>query len=218
MERYIHTGEDANVNAVERSAIRILAGGAMAAFAATLARSANAPATDGAAGKSTNGARDGQHDFDFEIGTWHTHVRRLLHPLTGSTTWAEYDGTSVVRKVWDGRANLLELRMYGPSGHFEGLSLRLYNPQAHQWSLNFSNAAAGTMATPTIGEFSDGRGEFYDQETLGDRAILVRFVISDIRADSARFEQSFSADGGKNWEVNWIATDTRVKDDAATRM
>jgi len=218
MERYIHTGEDANVNAVERSAIRILAGGAMAAFAATLARSANAPATDGAAGKSTNGARDGQHDFDFEIGTWHTHVRRLLHPLTGSTTWAEYDGTSVVRKVWDGRANLLELRMDGPSGHFEGLSLRLYNPQAHQWSLNFSNAAAGTMATPTIGEFSDGRGEFYDQETLGDRAILVRFVISDIRADSARFEQSFSADGGKNWEVNWIATDTRVKDDAATRM
>jgi hypothetical protein len=203
------------MNAVERSGTRILAGGVMAALAATLACAADAPAAGGAADKSTSAVRDGQHDFDFEIGTWHTHVRRLLHPLSGSTSWAEYDGTSVVRKVWGGRANLLELRMDGPSGHFEGLSLRLYNPQAHQWSLNFSNAAAGTMATPTIGEFREGRGEFYDQETLGDRAIFVRFVISDIRADSARFEQSYSADGGKNWEVNWIATDTRVKDAAA---
>src|SRR5215475_12095614 len=103
--------------------------------------------------------RDGQHDFDFEIGTWKTHVRRLLHPLTGSSTWTEYDGTSVVRRIWNGRANLVDLSMDGPAGHFEGLSLRLYNPQSHQWSLNFSNAAAGTLGTPTIGEFKDGRGE-----------------------------------------------------------
>ena len=159
---------------------------------------------------------DPQHDFDFEIGTWKTHVKRLVHPLSGSTEWTEYDGISIVRNVWDGRANLLELRMDGPAGHFEGLSLRLYNPQAHQWSLNFSNAASGTVAQPTVGEFKNGRGEFYDQETLNGRAILVHFVIFDITADSARFEQSFSDDGGKTWELNWIATDTRVHDaDAA---
>jgi hypothetical protein len=156
-------------------------------------------------------ARDGQHDFDFEIGTWKTHLKRRLHPLTGSNTWVELDGTTVVRKVWNGAANLVELVADGPSGHFEGLSLRLYNPQSQQWNLNFSNRNDGTMATPTIGEFKDGRGEFYDQETLGGRAILVRFVISDITPESVHFEQSFSADGGKTWEVNWIATDTRVK-------
>src|SRR5438045_7886135 len=77
--------------------------------------------------------RDGQRDFDFEIGTWKTHVRRLMHPLTGSTSWTEMDGTTVVRKVWDGRANLVELVADGPAGHFEGLSLRLYNPQSRQW-------------------------------------------------------------------------------------
>ena len=158
--------------------------------------------------------RDGQHDFDFEIGTWKTHLKRLLHPLTGSTTWVEYEGTSVVRKVWGGRANLLELDADGPAGHIQGLSLRLYNPQSHQWSLNFSNAAAGTLSQPTIGEFKNGRGEFFDQETLNGRAILVRFVISDITPTSCRFEQSFSDDGGKTWEVNWIATDTRMKDQA----
>ena len=158
--------------------------------------------------------RDGQHDFDFEIGTWKTHVSRRLHPLTGSTTWVEMDGTSVVRKVWDGRANLLELEADSPAGHFEGLSLRLYNPQSHQWSLNFANSNGGTLSQPTIGEFKNGRGEFYDQETLNDRAIFVRFVISDITPNSTRFEQSFSDDGGKTWEVNWIATDTRVNDES----
>jgi hypothetical protein len=158
--------------------------------------------------------RDGQHDFDFEMGTWKTHLSRLLHPLTGSTSWVEYDGTTIVRKVWNGRANLIQLEADGPKGHIEALSLRLYNPQSHQWSLNFSNSNDGTLSQPTVGEFRNGRGEFFDQETLNGRAILVRFVISDISPNSCRFEQAFSDDGGQTWEVNWIATDTRVKDES----
>ena len=154
--------------------------------------------------------RDGQHDFDFEIGTWKTHLRRLLHPLTGSTTWVEYDGTTTVHSIWNGRANLVELVADGPAGHFEGLNLRLYNPESRQWSLNFANRAAGVMTQPTTGEFRNGHGEFYDHETLNGRAILVRFVISDITLNSCRFEQSFSDDGGKTWELNWVATDTRM--------
>lgn len=155
--------------------------------------------------------RDGQHDFDFEIGTWKTHLRRLQRPLSGSTTWVEYEGTSVVSKVLDGRANLVELKVDGPAGRIEGLSLRLYNPQSRQWSLNFANINSGTLTPPTIGEFKDGRGEFYNQDTYNNRAILVRFVIIKITPDQYRFEQSFSDDGGKTWELNWIATDTRIK-------
>lgn len=157
-------------------------------------------------------ASDGQHDFDFEIGSWKTHLRRRLHPLSGSNTWVEYEGTTVVRKILNGAANLVELVADGPAGHFEGMNLRLYNPESRQWSLNFANRNSGVLGQPTVGEFKNGRGEFYDQETLNGRAILVRFVISDITPDSCRFEQAFSDDGGKSWEVNWIATDTRVKD------
>ena len=157
--------------------------------------------------------RGGEHDFDFEIGTWKTHVSRLVHPLTGSKIWADYDGTTVVRKVWNGRANLVELVADGPAGHFEGLNLRLYNPESHQWSLNFANSRVGTMSTPTIGEFKDGRGECYDQEMLDGRAILVRFVIKDVTPSSCRFEQSFSDDGGESWELNWVATDTRIREE-----
>jgi hypothetical protein len=162
----------------------------------------------------TPAEQGGQHDFDFEIGTWKTRLSRLLHPLTGSTTWVEYEGTTVVRKVWNGRANLVELKADGPTGHFEGLSLRLYNPQSRQWNLNFANSNGGGMSQPTIGEFKNGGGVFFDQETLNGRAILVRFVISDITPNSCHFEQAFSNDGGKTWEVNWIATDTRVKDES----
>ena len=159
------------------------------------------PATD---------TRDGQHDFDFEIGTWKTNLRRLLHPLTGSKQWVECDGTTTVRKVWNGRANLVELEANCPGGHFEGLSLRLYNSKSHQWSLNFANSDSGALGQPTIGKFGNSRGEFFDQETFNGRAVLVRFVISHITRESCRFEQSFSDDGGKSWELNWVAVDTRV--------
>ncbi len=160
--------------------------------------------------ETAGSARDGQADFDFELGTWKTHVRRRLRPLTGSNSWTELNGTTVVRKVWNGRANLVELVADGPLGHFEGLSLRLYNPQTRQWSLNFASSGDGTLAVPTVGEFKNGRGEFYAQERLNGRAILVRFVITPIDKTTCRFEQAFSDDGGKTWEVNWIATDTRV--------
>lgn len=154
---------------------------------------------------------DGQHDFDFEIGTWKTHLRRLVHPLSGSSEWTEYDGVTTVRKVWGGRANLVELTADGPAGHFEGLNLRLYNPRSRQWSLNFANSRSGTLGQPTIGGFRNGRGEFYDQEDFNGRAIFVRFTITPLDADTIRFEQAFSEDGGRTWELNWVATDRRME-------
>jgi BNR/Asp-box repeat len=154
--------------------------------------------------------RSGQHDFDFSFGHWKTHVKRLEHPLSGSTAWAEYDGTSVVHKIWNGRANLSEGELDGPGGHIEGLALRLYDPQAHEWDLNYAIATDGTLGIPpTIGKFSNGRGEFFDAETFNGRSILVRQVWSDISPNSAHLEQAFSEDGGKTWEVNLIITDTR---------
>ena len=157
--------------------------------------------------------RDGQHDFDFEIGSWKLHLKRLAHPLTGSTTWTEFDGTVVARKIWDGRANLDEFLADSPSGHVEGLTLRLYSPESHQWSLYWASSKAGTLAgPPQVCEFKNGRGEFYCQDTYNGRMILIRYAWSDITPNSAHFEQAFSDDGGKTWEVNWITDQTRVKE------
>lgn len=170
------------------------------------------------AGMMTRGSsvtRDQQHDFDFNFGTWKTHVARILHPLSGSAKWAHYDGISVVSKVWNGRASLFELEVSGPAGHIEGLGLRLYDSDSHQWSLNWAGSG-GTLEQPMIGEFKDGRGEFYDQEIFNGRAIFSRNSFFDITSNSARFEQAFSGDYGKTWETNWVMTFERMKDGAET--
>jgi hypothetical protein len=168
-----------------------------------------APQTQSSAASQTS--RDGSHDFDFEIGEWSTHVKRLQRPLSGSTTWVEYTGTTIVHGVLGRRANLAELAIEGPAGRIEGAALRLYNPETRQWSVNYFSAADGTLTAPLFGGFRDGRGIFYGQDTFAGRAVLVRFVIQKESSDRYRFDQSFSADGGEHWELNWVATDTRRK-------
>ncbi|HST35626.1 MAG TPA: hypothetical protein VLK25_03235 [Allosphingosinicella sp.] len=188
-----------------RSLLRCLALGLV------LACHAPAVATSQAAAAPPGAERDGRRDFDFETGTWDTHVRLLRNPLSGATPdWAEYRGTSIVRPLMDGRANVVELSVAGPAGRIEGLSLRLYNPQTHQWSLNYAGLRSGSLTAPVHGRF-DGAGgaSFYGTDMVEGRAVFVRFVISEVTANSARFEQAFSVDGGATWEVNWIAVDTR---------
>ena len=167
---------------------------------------------DSASAQQPATVRDGVRDFDWEIGAWQTHVRVLAAPLTGSDEWVEFDGTTVVTAASAGRANLAELDIAGPGGRIEGLSLRLYEPASGQWSINWVNARNGLLTAPVTGAFRDGRGEFYGEDRIGGRMVLVRFVIDDVTDDSARFEQAYSVDGGRTWEVNWIATDRRIVD------
>jgi hypothetical protein len=158
--------------------------------------------------------RDGQHDFDFQFGSWKVHNRRLLHPLTGSNEWVEFDGTVVARPVWGGRANMDEFEADAPSGHIEGMTVRTYNAKAHEWSIYWANQRTGVVSLPaTVGKFNDhGIGEFYDQEEFNDRTIFVRFIWTVQSAEQTRWEQAFSIDGGKTWETNWIITASKVKE------
>src|ERR1700678_4075460 len=120
--------------------------------------------------------RDGEHDFDFSIGTWQTHISRRLHPLTGSDEWADSVGSSIVRPIWHGRASLGETEADGPAGHLEALSLRLCNPDSRHWNV-YDASSRGTPSTPTsltvpaIGQFQNGRGEFFDTELFHGRNI-----------------------------------------------
>lgn len=157
--------------------------------------------------------QNGQHDFDFEFGTWQTHIKRLVSPLTGDTTWVAYEGTSIVRPVWEGLANLGELNVAGPAGQIRGMSLRLFNPQANEWHIRWANSRDGMLGPPMVGGFKNGRGVFYNQEFFNDRAIYVRFIFSDITPEAFQLEQAFSEDGGQTWEANWIATFAKVSDE-----
>lgn len=160
-------------------------------------------------------ADDGQHAFDAAIGEWHTHIERLLKPLTGSTQWVEYEGTHTIHKIWDGRANVGELRVEGPAGRIEAMSPRLYNPQSHQWSVSYANPRDGVLSRPFYGEFKNGRGEFYGQDTLDGKSILVREIYTTLTPASRHLEVAYSQDGGRTWETNWKMTDTRLDSGAA---
>jgi hypothetical protein len=151
--------------------------------------------------------RDGAHDFDFLIGNWKAHVRRLPNRLNNSNTWVEYDGISNHKKILDSNSNFEEFDVTSTDKklHIKAQTLRLYNPASRQWSIYLVDVDNGTLGLPpVVGSFTGNQGEFFDQEDYKGRAILVRYVWLNISPQSARMEQSFSPDGGKTWEVNWI--------------
>jgi hypothetical protein len=159
------------------------------------------------AGESPAPARDGSHDFDFLIGNWKAHVRRLPDRLVGSNNWIEYNGISNHKKLLDSNANFEEFEVDNPEKHLhiKAQTLRLYNPETHQWNIYLLDLDKGLLPMPpVVGEFNGNRGEFYDQEQYKGRATFVRYVWLNISPKLARMEQSFSADGGKTWETNWI--------------
>jgi len=148
---------------------------------------------------------DRNRDFDFEFGAWTAHISRLVAPLSGSTEWVDYTGTSVVKPLWGGRANIGELLVAGPSGQIEGMSLRVFDPASGQWRIHWTNARDGMVGEAMVGGFSEGRGLFYNTEEFQGRPVTVRFIFSDITKSSFGLEQAFSIDDGETWEPNWIA-------------
>jgi len=165
-----------------------------------------------------DGRGDGADAFDFLHGRWRIRNRRLRRPLTGSSGWYEFDGSSIERPFWDGQGNLEEYVANSPEGRIRGLALRLYDPRSRQWSIHWSSSALGTRDRAMVGEFENGRGEFYNQDQFEGREILVRFIWTSTDANAARWEQAFSADGGRTWEPNWIMDFNRAADtDAAAK-
>lgn len=157
--------------------------------------------------------RDGRTDFDFFLGRWHVHNRRLRERLKGATDWEEFAGTTVARKVLGGLGNVDEITFERASGRLEGMTVRLYDPSTQEWSLYWADSVGGSLQTPMIGGFKDGRGEFYAQEIFENQHVLSRFIWSHITASSCRWEQALSVDGGQSWEINWIMEFNREKEE-----
>jgi hypothetical protein len=159
--------------------------------------------------RAPNEAAAGQHDFDGLLGDWRYTLKRRLKPLTGSTTWIDMAGTGDCTPFWHGQANLDTFAVDGPNGRIDGITLRLFNPKTHEWRLYWANRNDGIVSVPQIGQFHDGHGEFYAMDTLNDKNILVKYDWTALSSRAPHFEQSFSNDGGKTWEVNWVTEQTR---------
>jgi len=146
-------------------------------------------------------------DFDFFTGTWDVTNRWRKDFLDAGSDWEEFPGISQASRHFDGNANIDEITF--PTKGFAGLTLRLYNPDTGQWSLTWASKRTGTLFQPVMGQFKDGVGEFYGEDTYNDVPILARFVWSGITAEEAHWVQAFSTDGGLTWLDNWYMDLTR---------
>jgi hypothetical protein len=148
----------------------------------------------------------GLHDFDFRVGKWTAHNRRLKERLAGSHEWVEFDSTQTFWQLMNGFANVDDNVFKTPDGEYHGVTLRAYDPKTGQWAIWWLDGRSpfGDLDPPVKGHFEDGVGTFYSEDTLRGKPIRVRFTWSKITPTSAHWEQAFSADHGKTWETNWI--------------
>jgi hypothetical protein len=188
---------------IVRKSIRTLFAACAVYCIATIAFAGDAPTPPAGA------ARDGRHDFDFNLGEWKTHIRRNMAPLTGRAEFIELDGTVRARPVWNGKAQIEEIDADGPQGHWQGMTLFLYNAHTGQWNQSFANSASGNLGSTLIGSYASGRIELLSQDNIDGRAIMVRGTWSDIRPDSHNYQEDYSSDGGRSWEPVFIARLTR---------
>ena len=151
------------------------------------------------------------HDFDFYMGTWQVHHRRLVTRLAGADDWQEFEGTSTAWPILDGAGNIDDNVLELPDGTYRAISLRTYDPASDRWSIWWLDGRSpGRLDPPVVGGFKDGIGTFIAEDTFGGRPIRVRFLWSDITATTTRWEQSFSTDDGATWEVNWVMESVRI--------
>ncbi|MDI5976665.1 hypothetical protein [Amycolatopsis magusensis] len=148
------------------------------------------------------------NDFDFLLGSWNVANRRLRTVLSGAGDWVEFPGTSTSRSLFDGGGNTDEILF--PTLGTRGFTLRLFDVERRQWALYWSNSQTGRLFPPVFGTFTDGRGDFYGDDEHEGRPIRAHYLWSGITPDSARWEQEFSADGGRTWESNWVMEFTRA--------
>lgn len=161
-------------------------------------------------GNGPNAARATKHDFDFLFGSWNVHNRYLKGRLRNSTEWMEFDARSQVEPLLDGFGHLDRYFAVRDGSPFEGITLRLFDPATGEWWIHWADTkGARTLLPPMVGRFIGGVGEFYGDETVDGKKVRCRFLWTRPTADSARWEQAFSDDGGTTWETNWIMTLTR---------
>lgn len=151
------------------------------------------------------------HDFDFFIGHWQVHHRRLKERLLGCDDWEAFEGRSHMWPLLGGHGNVDDNVLELPGGTYRAVSLRTFDAATGQWSIWWVDGRhPQRLDPPVVGRFADGVGEFQCDDELRGQPIRVRFRWTRTDTPAPRWEQAFSADGGQTWETNWVMDFTRT--------
>jgi hypothetical protein len=151
-----------------------------------------------------------EQDWAWLIGKWNVRHSKLRGRLVGSTAWDAFDGWVQNWPVMGGLGNIDDNWLAGPGDAYRAVAVRAFDPKTNDWGIWWLDGrAAGVIDPPVRGNFADGVGTFSGDDIYQGKPIKVRFQWSAITANSAHWEQAFSPDGGKSWEVNWRMAFTR---------
>jgi hypothetical protein len=155
-------------------------------------------------------ATDSVRDFDFFLGRWQVRHRRLKERLVGSDDWEEYEGTTDCQAILGGIANFNDSIVHRSGGTYRSLGLRAFDAKTKvwtDWSLDGRNPTQ--IAVDGVGQFANGVGTFFADDTFAGKPIRVRGIFKPLTASSAQWEQAFSSNGGRTWETNYVMHYTR---------
>ena len=196
---------------IHRGAVMIaLLGLGLAARGQLTIRSAHDP---GHGMIQTESAVSGLHDFDFLVGHWQAHHRKLKHRLANNHEWTEFDGTLFNLPLMGSYSNVDDTVLNVPGGPYRGVALRSFDAKAQQWSIWWldSRTPSDPLDPPMIGSFHNGVGTFYGEDTVNGKQVRARFLWTNITPTSGHWEQADSPDEGKTWETNWVQDIQRVQ-------
>ena len=164
--------------------------------------------------KITASATSSPGDFDFLVGKWKMHNRRLNKRLENCKDWSEFDSSDENWKILSGAADIdiySTTEMPGQQGkHFEGLTLRLFNPKTRLWSLYWVPSNSGVMDPPVVGSFENNVGHFFCKDTFKGKPIIMMFRWDARNKDRPVWGQAFSTDKGNTWEWNFYNVSERI--------
>jgi hypothetical protein len=86
-----------------------------------------------ASGEATShaeGAVPGLHDFDFLVGHWRVHHRKLKERLVSSHEWIEFEGTLFSQPLMGGYANVDDDVFEVPGGTYRGVAPRSFDAKS----------------------------------------------------------------------------------------
>lgn len=149
-------------------------------------------------------------DFNFLRGSFDVQSRRRTDPLAPGGEWKRSAATSIARTHFNGAISIDEMQF--EEDGFYGMSVRLFDVAAKQWVVYWINSLRGILQPPVRGVWADGSCWFVGPDSHEGMPVLASYRWSDVRSESAHWEQAFSVDEGRSWETNWTMEFIRRED------